>query len=430
MRGVQKSDSRGTFIVGLMVLGVMLSAGKCADTELLDSIDEADPEVSDEGQEEGDDPTSDTDESSSTDNDIDKTFTGVDLLVVIDNSGSMAEEQALLMNGLFGLMGNLAAVLPEAAADNVRVGMVTSDLGLQYGDDSSTTSISGPVDSCEDPDGEDGRLVTLRDGVVTVRLSSDILSCTDCPNGIVTEGDTTFIDCTELDMPADGILGEDAESFVEFGAQLACTAQVGTDGCGIEQQLKAAIRGIRENGSFLVEDHLLGVLVVSDEEDCSIESVDLFSTEEWQSGAAQMLNVACNINGNGQYLIDPADYKDILVNLKGAEDEVVFGAIVGVPASDNTCQGTGDELEGCLSHPRMQLELATFETPDGYQYTHFSPACSRIEDDVEVTTARPGRRYVEVAQEFGENGVVASICNSDFSPFMLRLAQNLASRFE
>lgn len=50
------------------------------------------------------------------------------------------------------------------------------------------------------------------------------------------------------------------------------------------------------------------------------------------------------------------------------------------------------------------------------------PACTREEDDEEVTRAWPGRRFVELAELFGERGYVYSICNGDWSPAMSELA--------
>ncbi|MBW2276553.1 MAG: hypothetical protein JRF63_03610 [Deltaproteobacteria bacterium] len=51
------------------------------------------------------------------------------------------------------------------------------------------------------------------------------------------------------------------------------------------------------------------------------------------------------------------------------------------------------------------------------------PACERYEDSTLVTKARPGRRFVELAQEFGENGYVFSICNADWTDAMEDIAR-------
>jgi hypothetical protein len=75
----------------------------------------------------------------------------------------------------------------------------------------------------------------------------------------------------------------------------------------------------------------------------------------------------------------------------------------------------------------MALEIQLFEQ-NGTPYKHFRPACERhAEDpDVPVTSARPGRRYVKVAESFGANGYVYSICNADWSPAMKEIAKVIA----
>jgi len=110
---------------------------------------------------------------------------------------------------------------------------------------------------------------------------------------------------------------------------------------------------------------------------------------------------------------------------------VVFAAVVGVPTDDDAggdspCQGTGEFLESCLKHESMKLEVGVFQTQNGTPYRHFKPACERFENSVNVTSARPGRRYVEVAQSFSANGYVYSICNADWSPAMKDIAAVIA----
>lgn len=76
----------------------------------------------------------------------------------------------------------------------------------------------------------------------------------------------------------------------------------------------------------------------------------------------------------------------------------------------------------------MQLEIQVYEDSNGNLYKNFAPACMRDEQDVTVTIAHPGRRYVEVAQDFGQNGYVYSICNADWSPTMKHIADSIAVR--
>ena len=101
-----------------------------------------------------------------------------------------------------------------------------------------------------------------------------------------------------------------------------------------------------------------------------------------------------------------------------------------MPAGDNSpCEGDGAAIQeaGCLARPEMAMEVHTFSFSER-EYKHFAPACTREEDGVEVTSARPGRRYVELAEIFGQNGFVYSICNADWNPAMYKIAKIAANR--
>jgi hypothetical protein len=60
----------------------------------------------------------------------------------------------------------------------------------------------------------------------------------------------------------------------------------------------------------------------------------------------------------------------------------------------------------------------------------WTPACVREEGNTEVTRAWPARRFVELAQSFGDRGYVYSICNADWSPAMSELAQLIPLKTE
>jgi hypothetical protein len=212
------------------------------------------------------------------------------------------------------------------------------------------------------------------------------------------------------------------------------------------------VRGLESHPDFVVPGHLLVVLIVSDEEDCSIRDNALFGTVEWMSGSTEDLNIACNLPRENEVYLYPVDgedarmianasglavegldtYRDKLVSLKGGDAEaVIFAAIVGVPPGDaSPCQGDGTHLKemSCLDAPEMELRVGRF-TFEGREYKHFEPACTRTDEaGVEETTARPGRRFVKTAMEFGENGYVYSICNESWDPAMRAIAEMIARR--
>ncbi len=370
---------------------------------------------------------------------------GVDLLVVIDNSASMDEEQKILATGFFTLINaltNPVAGMPDwpyKAVENLRVAVVSSDMGLQYGEKGSTQGFpyGTTVQSCNDagrvPNGDNGEFLTKMPN--TISIKADVIACdssaTQCPpDWTCNRGNCSLADGSDegratVNCPTmDGQWAETDENRKNssLATQVACLSRQGTAGCGVEQQLEASIRALErpDQSGFLNDNHLLAVLIVSDEEDCSIESNGLFKTTEWQSGSREWLNTACNLpEQNEDYLFDTARYWNKLVRLKdNRAGAVVFGAIVGVPntgSGADACQGIGDELSDCLEQDEMQLRIEEFET-NGSKYHHFATACNRSEDSQEVTAARPGRRFVKVAHRFGENGFVTSICNEDWRP--------------
>ena len=370
-------------------------------------------------------------------------WTGVDILVVIDNSSSMAEEQQILSSSIYTLINNLThspqADWPFSAVTDIRFGVTTTDLGLQFGESRSIAPTS--VDSCRVLRGDDGQLLPIRPEITVINVESGQIDCTEnhhcpaeftCINGsCIAPGSIPTVNCSPT--LADGLATTETSSPNDaLATQAACLVQQGTYGCGVEQQLEASVRSLETNPHFLSKDHALAVIIVTDEEDCSIRDQSLFSTEEWTSGASHLLNVACNYPPiNNTYLFDADRYRDTFVSLKGGESGVVFAAIVGVPpASDARCEGDGEQIQGCLNHTDMQIDIALFETMDGYEYTHLKPACTRTQGAAEITAARPGRRYVEVAELFGKNGYISSICNSNWSPAMTRIAEIIARQID
>ncbi len=382
-------------------------------------------------------------------------FDGVDLLVVVDNSGSMEEEQAILSTGFFTLVNSLMNPIadsdwPYPAVENMRVAVVSSDMGLQYGSNRSTEGFPygspNHVRTCtnEPPRGDDGEFQTAMPE--SVMVASGEIKCEEngsqCPNGwscdegkcMSPSGDPEPVSCLNLQDEAIWTETTKDKKNAKLATQVACLGQLGTDGCGVEQQLEASVRGLSRNDAqadFMKDSHVLAVLVVSDEEDCSIKDRGLFDTPEWKSGLSVttddpttgLLNTACNIPASNEenYLFPTDRYWTELARLKNDQaNAVIFAAIVGVPSgNDSPCQGRGNELGECLRDEDMQLKM-------DISSRHFEPACERLEGEDLVTNARPGRRYVKVAESFGVNGYVYSICNADWSPAMKEIAKVIA----
>jgi len=371
----------------------------------------------------------------------------VDVLIIVDNSGSMREEQDLLATHAFTVLGALTDPLPSwglQPIDDIRVAVVSSDMGIQWGghpydedDFEDGEGWPGSVpEGCWSP-GDWGEFQVYPEGK-TVDIESGVIPCgesgTQCPGGWecgdlvdgvgtcqAPGGDGTGWECPDLGLAW-------AETPIEstpnpdLAGQVACLTNLGTSGCGFEQQLQAgAIALEREDQSDFVRDGaLLVVVVVTDEEDCSIESKDFFGVDEVQNLADGRVNISCG--NHPEYLYDPAHFKQRFAAVKGGNPNgVLFAAVIGVPV-DEACQGRGDQIGGCLDHPDMELEVVL----ENAAY-FFKPACERYDGDQQLTKARPGRRFVELAQDFGENGYVFSICNEDWSPAMRGIAEIISN---
>ena len=319
----------------------------------------------------------------------------VDMLFMVDNSGSMAEEQASLAAQLPRLVQVLTSgdrtgdgPTPDdfTPIRDLHLGVVTSDMGVG----------GFTVPSCGNPDfGDDGILRTAGNPF-------DPTCMPTYPSFLA------YVPGTSTETPE------------EFGAQFRCLAAPGTMGCGFEQQLEATLKALTPatsslrfradttghgdgaNAGFLRPDSLLVVVLLTDEEDCSARPgfEDLFNP---MSGTFEgPLNLRCFLYKAPQHPV--SRYIDGLRALRpDRPDLLIVAAIAGVPV-DLIRPGTPD-YTGILADERM---IETLDPTVGLG--RVTPSC----DVPGRGLAFPPRRMVEVAQGFGANGVVQSICQDAF----------------
>lgn len=332
----------------------------------------------------------------------------VDLLFMIDNSGSMSEEQASLASEIPGLVTVLASgmsgdrVFP--AVNDLRVGVVSSDMG--------TGGFTIPT--CNEPNfGDDGILNRAVMGA----------GCTAIPGG------------------APPFLGfrAGAGSAADFGNQVACIANLGTQGCGFEQQLDAVLKAVTPqsgeaqfvNGSrghgdganegFLREDSLLAIIMLTDEDDCSASNPDLFNRDSAVFTDPD-LNLRCSRYSN-EAVHPISRYVDGLLALR-SPDLLVFGAIVGIPV--DLAPGPGEDTnwdalvgEESIRDPRM------VERPDPTTPSQLTPSC----DVPGLGKAFPALRIARVARSLEDaqaGAVIQSICQADFGPALELIIDKIA----
>lgn len=312
--------------------------------------------------------------------------TELDLLLAIDNSNSMDAEQALLRSEIPGM---LAALAPLAS---LHVGIITSDMGSGMG--------GVVIPSCRAGFGDDG---ILRD---TARAGGSCAST----------------------YPSRVFSFERGGDPASFSADVGCVADIGTGGCGFEQQLEATLKALSPAGpqsyvsstyvpptfvggtrghadgtneGFLRTDSVLAIVVLTDEEDCSAPDYEIFNPDSTVYRGTN-LALRCHRFPDAQYPV--GRYIDGLLQLRSRPSRLVYSSIVGVPPDlvgrsyeDMLADARMIETEDPSVDPPMNL-LASCESPYGRAF--------------------PPRRIVEVARGLRDRGAattVHSICAAAYT---------------
>ncbi|MFH1436815.1 MAG: hypothetical protein ABIJ56_14000 [Pseudomonadota bacterium] len=331
-------------------------------------------------------------------------FVGVDVLVVVDNSGSMAAEQSMLRDAFPGLITSIldppfdpdTGKRVHPPVRDLHVGVVSTDMGVGGYD----------VQTCDEPMvGDDGVLQRTPRGA----------SC-----------------APSYPMFLSYQIGETEEPYIDMVNAMAqdfgCIAVLGTNGCGFEQQLEAAWKALMvhsqtggANAGFLRQDTILVILFVTDEEDCSAQDTSIFDI----ASLPYSINLQCYYQKDKLYGIDR--YLNDLSSLRSNRANLLLGFIVGVPPGEARCEGRGSDIGGCLDVEAMQEVVRA----DGelLEYACKYPSDCLPPDPPDAgncsSEAFPAVRYVQLAQQFGDNAVVQSICTSSFEPAVAALTERL-----
>ncbi|MBW2735272.1 MAG: hypothetical protein JRH20_23050, partial [Deltaproteobacteria bacterium] len=176
----------------------------------------------------------------------------VDILFVIDNSGSMNQEQAKLSVNFGALLDMLQ--VDNRELPNLHIGVVSTDLGA-----GNYTSIP----SCEAISGDRGALQSM------ARVPG-------CPTPT-----DPWISYNKGTHNVGGCAG-DAMQCVKDAFR--CISTLGIEGCGFEMPLESARRAVdpmlNTNPGFLRDNALLAVIFLTDEDDCSAAKAQLFDPSQ------------------------------------------------------------------------------------------------------------------------------------------------------
>jgi hypothetical protein len=287
-----------------------------------------------------------------------------DILFVVDDSGSMGEEQASLATSFAAFVQELAA-LPSRSDFQIGV---------------TTTSIDEPVSA-----------VNLQD---TFRRGG--------PNNgrPYPKGALVAVNDAGLYVPEPRILRGDSATLVQ---DFQRNVKVGTFGGGKEQGLRAALLAVTDriadgqNAEFLRSGTRLVVIVVSDEDDCS---------DPFGAGAPQILgdqaqchdtarkNLAGTVPTPAGQLPATSLYLDALQNtpLAGELRPVLAATVVGVDTAGNPTCGDTTNNPNCIA----------------------SSGCA--------TALDRGDRYKQFEVAFAPGGFLDSVCRADFSATLRQIA--------
>ena len=396
----------------------------------------------------------------------------VDLLFVVDNSGSMREEQEALRVQFPRLISTLTRGVRAdgtafPAVRDLHLGVVSSDMGLPNVPDRNALGCGADGPGLGD------------DGILQNRPNPGGAMGVACQPGYP----RPFLAFT---LQPDAAAND--RNATQIANDFSCIASLGTMGCGFEMQLEAGLRALwpsdnlltngmqgtfADNRPFLdgtpfgkegpggpntgflrnnVADglSLVAVVYVSDEEDCSSHSMNHFVPERFLPEGDPLkqvgLNLRCfnegvrtggeaNRDNGAANLYSVSRYAQGLKALRpGNENLVIFAAIVGIPTTLADRQASvdfTDPLERNNYYDSLLNDPALVETVDPNSIANnnpnLTPSCLRNVPGSDVPQrAFPPRRFIKVAKEFGENATIQSICSDDFTPAVNQIIDIIA----
>ncbi len=381
----------------------------------------------------------------------------VDILFVIDNSGSMGEEQALLAKNFGAFIEVLEAEDVEA---NYRIGITTTDNGNPWCPPETTTPEAGKLvlSSCKDRLGD----FLFDNGTVDVQdlACNDICTLSDADLQILPT--TTEFDATAKPRPwLERIEGKKniPESTSTIDA-FECFGPQGVNGCGFESQLESMYLALErakdsndaEHG-FIRTTARLAVVFVTDEADCSYQEqfAEIFDADGnkvfWSDPSASSptsavcwnAGVECtgdpssytscdpvnkDVNGNpgvpdAEAVLRPMSrYYELLDTIEAikqefdSQQEVIVALIGGVDASGNAVYA-----DASATDPEFQNDFG------------IGPGCSAPSVGPEPVEAVPPVRIRDLVNRYTE-GNMFSICSDDYSEALEAIAEGIRDQIQ
>lgn len=320
----------------------------------------------------------------------------LDLLFVIDDSPSMQDKQNSLKAAFPMLIAQLAGI--NGGTPNLHLGVISSDMGTKG------SGVTAPGPSVGQL-GQGGCAQSGKNGAL-LHATAPITN-TDAFLTLERSGTANFT----------GTLS----------AAFSTMASLGAGGCGFEQDLQALRRALAvgTNPGFLRDGANLAVVILTDEDDCSILDPAILGPESAPLGPLQSFRcfrfgvecspdtvndvgakAGCKPRAASAYIEDVTPFHQALLAAKGGDPrKVSLGVIAGASALP------------------IEVEL---RTPAGG-----TTALPSLRHSCEYTTnlglavADPPVRLAALTTLMGSRGVMTSVCNEDLTPAAIDVGQGI-----
>jgi hypothetical protein len=316
----------------------------------------------------------------------------LDVLLLMDNSPGMSDNQAALVRALPSWINTLSGF--DGGLPNLHIGVATSDLGSSASLDGVAPGIGMGQGACNGT-GDGGALRT--NAAVTGAFVSDV-GLPDHTRSVNYIGNLADV--------------------------LSTTATTGDQGCGFEQHLRAtvtAVSGLPASAGFLRPEANLAILILADEDDCSVSHNGFFNPAD-VGGLGPLQSFRCTQFGlicdgpddmtaigartgcrprpDSPYIDDVAPLVDALVAVKGDRRRVMASVIAGTPTPVEIGRWTVNNV------------------PDAPLLAH---SCTFTPASGSTAVADPAVRLSAAVDQLGAPSSFETICAADLGPTLARI---------
>ncbi len=313
----------------------------------------------------------------------------LDLMLVIDDSPSMLDKQLALASTFPQLVAKLEAF--DGGLPDLQIAVVSTDMGVSSSADATPGPSIGQV-------GNGGCAQRGKNGAFVVQ-----------PNVLRASATVNF-----LQHPRGGQPNYNGALVDALGTQV----KLGAAGCGFEQTLRATKEALENpsNNGFVRPEASLAIVILSDEDDCSVRSSTFFGPESASLGALQSFRCfrfgvecspdtvtevgaksACRPRQTSELVDEVAPYRAAALAAKGNDPRKLMLAAIVAPAD------------------AVAVELRSPPGGGAPQPT-ISHACVYNDTTGMSAAADPAVRLAAFVDEFEGAHVRETICSANLAP--------------